>query len=272
MIYLKTFELSEYRTKNYNIYPFNIFKNKEPDIFIFDDITVLYGNNGSGKSTILNIIAHTLDLKGKEKFSPSIIGTNSYFEDFSSKCKYSLYEDEYGNKITNIPRKSRYIKSEEILYEIRKIEQEAILEESYICNNIRNGMEQKKAKEYIHTSDGQEQLARFKFAQEKYSNGETTLQILEDNIEPDNLYLLDEPEVSLSPQNQVKLANELNKLARYLNLQFIISTHSPFMLSILNAKIYNLDTRTYEVQKWSELENVKYFFDFFEKRKNEFIK
>ena len=34
--------------------------------------------------------------------------------------------------------------------------------------------------------------------------------ILEDNIEPDNLYLLDEPEVSLSPQNQVKLAEEIN--------------------------------------------------------------
>ena len=34
-----------------------------------------------------------------------------------------------------------------------------------------------------------------------YPYGETTMQILEDNIEADNLYLLDEPEVSLSPQN-----------------------------------------------------------------------
>ena len=44
------------------------------------------------------------------------------------------------------------------------------------------------------------------------------MQILEDNIEPDNLYLLDEPEVSLSPQNQVQLAEEINKMARYLGI------------------------------------------------------
>lgn len=96
------------------------------------------------------------------------------------------------------------------------------------------------------------------------------MQILEDNIEPDNLYLLDEPEVSLSPQNQVKLAQKINEMARYLGIQFIIATHSPFMLGILNAKIYNLDTKEYEVQKWSELENVKYFYNFFKDREEEF--
>ncbi len=96
------------------------------------------------------------------------------------------------------------------------------------------------------------------------------MQILEDNIEPDNLYLLDEPEVSLSPQNQVKLAKKINEMARYLGIQFIIATHSPFMLGILDAKIYNLDTKEYEVQKWSELENVKYFYNFFKDREEEF--
>ena len=56
MIYLKTFKLSDMKSSNNNIYPFNILKNKEPDIFIFDNITVLYGNNGSGKSTLLNTV------------------------------------------------------------------------------------------------------------------------------------------------------------------------------------------------------------------------
>lgn len=96
------------------------------------------------------------------------------------------------------------------------------------------------------------------------------MQILSDNILPDQLYLLDEPEVSLSPQNQVKLANELNEMARYLGVQFIIATHSPFMLGILEAKIYNLDTKNYQVQKWTELDNVRYFYEFFEKRRGEF--
>lgn len=46
MIYLKTFKLSDIRNKNKNIYPFNVLEDKEPQIFIFDNITVLYGNNG----------------------------------------------------------------------------------------------------------------------------------------------------------------------------------------------------------------------------------
>ena len=43
LIYLKTFKLSNSNSKikNNNIYPFNVLKNKEPDVFLFDNITVL---------------------------------------------------------------------------------------------------------------------------------------------------------------------------------------------------------------------------------------
>ncbi len=74
----------------------------------------------------------------------------------------------------------------------------------------------------------------------------------------------------MAPQNQTILAEKLNKMARFLGCQFIISTHSPFMLGTLNAKIYNLDSRDLEEVGWTEIENVKYFFDFFEKHKNKF--
>ena len=269
MIYLKTFKLSNTRNKNANIYPFNVLQNKEPDVFIFDNITVLYGNNGSGKSTILNIMAHKLNLKGKERNVPNISGVVDYFGQYSDSCKYELGENENGIKINRIPEKSRYIKSEEILYEIRKFEQDNVLQESIEANLARErGL--RNAKEFLNTKEGGKQFARFEFSEEKYSNGETTLQILEDTIEPDGLYLLDEPEVSLSPQNQVKLAEAINKMARYLGIQFIIATHSPFMLGILNAKIYNLDTTDFKVQKWNELENVKYFYKFFKERMREF--
>ena len=124
--------------------------------------------------------------------------------------------------------------------------------------NLRDSFQMKQQIEYL------------KFAQEKYSNGETTLQMLDDYMEPDALYLLDEPEVSLSPENQIILAEKLNKQARFLGCQFIISTHSPFMLGTLHAKIYNLDSKELEETKWSELENVRYFYDFFRKHAEEF--
>lgn len=222
-----------------------------------------------GKSTILNIIAHKLNLKGKERNKPKVVGTLDYFEDYANKCEYELAENENGKKFNRIPEDSRYIKSEEILYEIRKIQQDAVLEESIKCNLAREiGL--KNSEEFLETKEGKKQFARFEFAGDKYSNGETTIMLLEDTIKPDTLYLLDEPEVSLSPQNQVKLAEEINKMSRYLGVQFIIATHSPFMLGILNAKIYNLDTKDYKIQKWSELENVRYFYDFFKSREEEF--
>ena len=269
IIYLKTFKLYDGKISNDNIYPYNVLKNKEPNVFVFDNTTILYGNNGSGKSTILNIIAHKLNLKGKERNNPEVVGTVPYFEEFAEKCIYELGGNENGRKFNIIPKNSRYIKSEEILYEIRKIQQSAVLQES-IESNLARERGLKNAREFLSTEEGKKQFARFEFSQDKYSNGETTMQILEDNIESDSLYLLDEPEVSLSPQNQVKLAEQINEMSRYLGVQFIIATHSPFMLGILNAKIYNLDTNDFKVQKWNELENVRYFYDFFKNKKDEF--
>ena len=78
------------------------------------------------------------------------------------------------------------------------------------------------------------------------------------------------PEENLDKYISNITAEEINKMARLLGCQFIIATHSPFMLGTLNAKIYNLDTEEYDVTKWSDLDNVRYFYNFFKKHENEF--
>lgn len=93
---------------------------------------------------------------------------------------------------------------------------------------------------------------------------------LDDSIYPDSLYLLDEPEMSLSPQNQVLLAEKINEAARYLSCQFIVATHSPFMLGTLQGKNFNLDSKDFATSRWSDLENVRYFYEFFKKNEKEF--
>ena len=55
MIYLSSFKLSDRSIKNPNIYPYNVFHRKDIDPFIFAPITVLYGNNGFGKSTEIGL-------------------------------------------------------------------------------------------------------------------------------------------------------------------------------------------------------------------------
>ena len=86
MIYLSSFKLSEREVQNPNIYPYNVFRGKYIEPFVFSPITILYGNNGSGKSTILNIIANKLGLKGKEYATSNSFGNVDYCGLFIRMC------------------------------------------------------------------------------------------------------------------------------------------------------------------------------------------
>lgn len=270
MLYLSTFKLCSKILSNPNIYPHNVFRSKNEKCFVFDKITIFYGNNACGKSSLLNIIANKLNLAVKEQ----VIVNNGrpYFQDFVDECTYGLGENEIGEVRQGIPRNSRYIKSEDIMYEIKKVQQDSILREGYIYEHAKKGYSKADLEKLKHSYKMEEQIGRIKFGQEKYSNGETSLQIFSDWLQADALYILDEPEVSLSPQNQVLLAEKINYGARFLNNQYIIATHSPFMLGTLAAKIYNLDLKDFDVCSWSELENVRYFYEFFKRHQGEFEK
>lgn len=102
------------------------------------------------------------------------------------------------------------------------------------------------------------------------SNGETAFNYLNDSIELDSLYLLDEPENCLSPQLQLKLVDLIVEAIRYYSCQFIIATHSPLILSLHNGLIYDLDTSPVITKNFEELTNVKIYYEFFMKHKDKF--
>ena len=102
------------------------------------------------------------------------------------------------------------------------------------------------------------------------SNGETALEYFDSNIDNDALYCLDEPENSLSPRLQLRLVEMIQQMARYCGCQFIIATHSPFILSLSGARIYDLDETPVDIKKWWELENSRLYFEFFNKNRRFF--
>jgi predicted ATPase len=104
------------------------------------------------------------------------------------------------------------------------------------------------------------------------SNGESALMFWEREIKENSIYILDEPENSLSAENQIKLKKFIEESARFYNCQFIISTHSPFLLNLLEAKIYDLDEDEVTTKNWTELPNVRIYYDFFNEYKDEFKK
>ena len=103
-----------------------------------------------------------------------------------------------------------------------------------------------------------------------YSNGENAFKMFTDRIEENAVYLLDEPENSLSPARQMELAQYIEDAARFFGCQFIISTHSPFVLSMRGAKIYDLDSDPVDVRRWTELPNVRAYYDFFKRHEQAF--
>lgn len=105
----------------------------------------------------------------------------------------------------------------------------------------------------------------------EHSNVENAFLYFTEKITENCLYLLDEPENSLSPERQLELKKFIEDSARFFGCQFIISTHSPFLLSMKGAKIYDMDEEIVDVKKWTELSNVQAYFNFFKEHEREFL-
>ena len=103
-----------------------------------------------------------------------------------------------------------------------------------------------------------------------YSNGETAMRYFLDRIYDDGIYLLDEPENSLSVEFQIELAKYIEATVKATRSQFIIATHSPILLSMGGAKIYNLDQIPSQTCSWTDLPNVRRYYDFFMAHAEEF--
>ena len=261
-----------------SFYPFKLFtKYAEPPSFEFDPITVIYGGNGSGKSTILNLIAAKLELDRRSRFE-----ITDFFSDYVKLCRA-----EYDG----VPHESKIITSDEVfkkLYDTRGLNT-VIDAERKGARDKKNSMLQEirddpsllhlrglddldRWNEYrsaVHQSTSQFIRDRAEKNIESRSNGETALKYLTDEIGENALYLLDEPENSLSPAFQLELKQFIEDSARFFHCQFVISTHSPLLLSANGAKIYNLDDEA-EVYEWYELKNVRVFAKFFAEHADKF--
>ena len=258
-----------------NVYPFKIFPQKGLERLDFEPITVIYGGNGSGKSTILNLIAEKLCLERTAPFN-----NTPYIEEYLNFCDYRL---SYGK---NAPVGSKIITSDGVfdsLLDIRAINQgvdrrreelfeeyERSREEAYLLHNLEDLENFKRRNEAKRRTKSDYVSRRLPKELSGMSNGETAYYYFTQKIEENALYLLDEPENSLSAVLQGKLQQYIEDSVRFYGCQFIIATHSPFLLSMKGAKVYDLDSVPVTVRNWTELENVKIYHDFFKKHGNEF--
>ena len=252
MIYLKKFELMD--NEDWSGYPFHIFLEKEFFNIEFDPITIFYGDNGSGKSTLLNIITDTVNKDEKVISRRKPLVKSDYFDIYTAKCNYYLEN--------NIPLGSKIIFSEDIFENIllkrlenqEKNNQREELEKQYMqykYNPINyNSLEDLSISvETRNKTQNKFIKSRIEENTREFSNGQTSLEFFDKELKEGSLYLLDEPENSLSPKFQIELIQLIRELSRFYKCQFIIATHSPFLLSIPSAKIYDLDSVPVVIKK-----------------------
>lgn len=284
MIYLSHFEfpnieqeydfvLAQKRTCYDTYYPFQTTSKHNLEMLDFETVTILYGGNGSGKTTALNVIAEKLGLERDTLYNRS-----NFFEDYTGMCSYEVTCD--------IPKQSRIITSDDVfdfMLNLRSInnginrKREELFEDyldakySHFQMKSLNDYEQLK-KVNSARSNTQSKFIRKNLMDNvrEHSNGESAFLYFSDKIQENALYLLDEPENSLSPEKQQELLKFLEDSARFFGCQFIIATHSPFLLSMKGAKIYDMDEDPVDVKKWTELPNVRAYFDFFMRHEGEF--
>ena len=266
-----------------NQYPFGIFPHKRLSKIEFEPITIFYGGNGSGKSTLLNVIAEKLKLERTAPFNNSPI-----IEDYLRYCDYEIY-----NGTRKVPRESAIITSDGVfdyLLDIRAINEGidrrrdellseyegtkgALVHSGWQLKTLEDYEELRRVNEARRSTKSQYVTKRMKNLEYRmHSNGESAFAYFTNKIDSNALYLLDEPENSLSAKLQKELAAFLEEAVRFYGCQLVISTHSPFLLSLRGAKIYDLDGDPAGEKHWSELENIRAYYDLFDERRREFQK
>ena len=256
-------------------YPFGVLSRRELTALDFEPVTILYGGNGSGKTTALNVIAEKLGLHRDARYNRS-----SFYEDYLRRCDYEARGP--------VPSESRVITSDDVfdyMLDLRALNEgvdqrrEELFEEYLRDKDPRNPFRYRTMADY-------EQLKRTNLARSKtqsqyirtrlndnlreQSNGESAYFCFTSRIQENALYLLDEPENSLSPRRQQELVQFLEDSARFYGCQFIIATHSPFLLAMRGARIYDLDSVPVCRRKWTELPAVSAYHDFFQQHQNDF--
>lgn len=255
-------------------YPFKIFPQKELSALDLYPLTLLYGGNGSGKSTLLHILA---ELSGVKRHAPFAGG--AHFLPYTKMCALTA---------APIPENSQLLTSDDVfdyLLDLRGLNNGIDVRREELYKEF---AQRKKTSHRLtgldDYDDWKESLdakrrTRSRFVNDRLrkneplsSNGESAMRYFVERIAEDTLYLIDEPENSLSVERQKELAVFLSDSARYFGCQFVIATHSPILLAMPDAKVYDLDAVPARIRDWTQLPNVRSWFTFFREHQDEFLR
>ena len=264
-----------------NLYPFGLFPERsrgmrELVLEFNSPITILYGGNGSGKTTILNLIAESIKAMRHSAFNKS-----GLFYDYLNSCNTETGEqcrkmmiitsDDVFDYLQRQRRKFEAFNEQRSRFSDEMSRRRAVYKkEAELGKGVSVDFDDPESIESFHkrcaimkNTNSMLIVKKMGIDQKGQSNGETAIDFFTDQITPGGLYLLDEPENSLSPKMQLALMDFISMMADEFDCQFIIASHSPFFIGMNYASVYNLDADIIDFCDWTELESIQVYRDFF---------
>ena len=264
-----------------NLYPFGLFPERsrgmrELVLEFNSPITILYGGNGSGKTTILNLIAESIKAMRHSAFNRSGLFYD-YFKscnaDTGEQCRKMLIitSDDVFDYLQRQRRKFEAFNEQRSMLSDEMSRRRAVYKkEAELGKGVSVDFDDPESIESFHkrcaimkNTNSMLIVKKMGIDQKGQSNGETAIDFFTDQITPGGLYLLDEPENSLSPKMQLALMDFISMMADEFDCQFIIASHSPFFIGMNYASVYNLDADIIDLCDWTELESIQVYRDFF---------
>lgn len=230
-LYIRSFYLRDMKGDTSYISRLPVVKNlmKKKEMVLKQNVTFFVGENGTGKSTLLEALAIAYG------FNPE---GGSWNYKFSSKDTHSsLYQHLVLAKGHKRPEDGFFLRAESfynVATEIEKLDKIQPVLRNYGGKSLH-----------------------------EQSHGESFLSLILNRFGGNGIYILDEPEAALSPSRQLTLLAQIDELVKR-NCQFIIATHSPILLAYPNASIYVLTDDSIKLTPYQETDHyilTKQFLD-----------
>src|SRR6478609_4088834 len=209
-LFLQRVFLRRDRIERDDVYPFSLPPVRALDGLRFAQVTYFIGENGSGKSTILEALAVAMGFNAEG-------GT----QNMAFKTRGSESDLHKALRVSRSPRRPRtgfFLRAESFFNVGTEIEH--------------LDAEPARGPRVIDSYGGR--------SLHEQSHGESFLALINHRFGREGLYILDEPEAALSPTRQLSLLARMQDLVED-GSQFIIATHAPIVLAYPGATIYHVD-------------------------------
>lgn len=207
--YIRSTVLEREKVPSFSQYPFHLpaIKNLH-ELSFHPKVTFIVGENGSGKSTILESIAVAYGFNAEG-------GTKNF--NFTSRSTHSDLNNYLRIiKGTRLPRNGFFLRAESF----------------YNFASTVDDLSREAPGPSILNSYGGRSL-------HEQSHGESFFSVFLNRFGGEGIYILDEPEAALSPARQMAMLTRMHELVRD-GSQFIIATHSPILMAYPDALIYQI--------------------------------